>query len=109
MSLHDLYAWNAVLGADGAGCGTNLWKVYWHCVGVGSTAASSPTTTPIAISTPSVTPTPTPTSIVIPTPNQPNNAISTCNKFEQALDGDWCSRFAARNVVSPPNLYSWNI
>jgi len=108
VSLPDLYAWNAVLGADGSGCGSSFWKDYWYCVGVGS--ASSTTTSSVSRTTSSTTstPTPTPTLVVIPTPNQAGNAIATCNKFAQALDGDWCALFAERNVVTLPNLYAWN-
>lgn len=28
-----LYAWNTVLGADGANCGTLFWANEWYCVG----------------------------------------------------------------------------
>jgi len=38
VALSDLYAWNAVLGADGSGCGSSFWKDYWYCVGVSASS-----------------------------------------------------------------------
>lgn len=32
--LTQLYAWNAVLGADGNGCTSNFWAGYYYCVGI---------------------------------------------------------------------------
>ncbi|KAH8901682.1 hypothetical protein GQ53DRAFT_851663 [Thozetella sp. PMI_491] len=36
ITTDQLYAWNAVLGSDGSGCGTEFWAGYWYCVGVSS-------------------------------------------------------------------------
>jgi LysM repeat protein len=36
ITTAQLYAWNAVLGSDGSGCGTEFWAGYWYCVGVSS-------------------------------------------------------------------------
>ncbi|KAI0143678.1 hypothetical protein GGR57DRAFT_341918 [Xylariaceae sp. FL1272] len=36
ITTGQLFAWNAVLGSDGAGCDTMFWKDYWYCVGVSS-------------------------------------------------------------------------
>lgn len=34
ISTDDLYAWNTVLGTDGANCGTLFWAGYYYCIGV---------------------------------------------------------------------------
>ncbi|KAH7077185.1 peptidoglycan-binding protein [Paraphoma chrysanthemicola] len=34
ITTAELYAWNPVLGADGANCGTNFWGSEYYCVGV---------------------------------------------------------------------------
>lgn len=34
VSDANLYAWNAVLGADGKGCDSSFWAGYYYCVGV---------------------------------------------------------------------------
>lgn len=71
--------WNPAVSQD---CGTNFWKGYAYCVGTADT---------VTVTRISSTPAPTPTPITVPTPNQPNNAVSNCNKFDQAIEGDYCS------------------
>lgn len=34
VAYSDLYAWNSVLGANGANCGTSFWSGYYYCVAV---------------------------------------------------------------------------
>ena len=34
VTLANLYAWNRVLGDNGAGCATQFWATYWYCTGV---------------------------------------------------------------------------
>jgi hypothetical protein len=36
ITTDQLYAWNTVLGAGGANCGTKFWVNEWYCVGVSS-------------------------------------------------------------------------
>ena len=79
-------AWNPAVSQD---CGTNFWKGYAYCVGTADTV----TVTRIA-----ATPAPTPTRMIIPTPNQPNNAVSNCNRFDQAIEGDFCVVSAASRI-----------
>jgi LysM repeat protein len=36
ISENNLYAWNTVLGANGANCGNDFWSGYYYCIGVSS-------------------------------------------------------------------------
>lgn len=36
ITTDELYAWNTVLGAAGADCGTEFWLDYYYCIGVSS-------------------------------------------------------------------------
>ncbi|KAL3423876.1 LysM domain-containing protein [Phlyctema vagabunda] len=88
--------WNPAVSED---CRTGFWGTYAYCVGTTDTISS---TRSVEL------PEPTAGPMTPPEPSQPNNAISTCNKFAQAQDGDWCALFAERNGVTLPNLYAWN-
>jgi LysM repeat protein len=34
--------------------------------------------------------------------------VSNCNQYAQAQSGDYCSKFASENNISPGDLYQWN-
>ncbi|KAI1212568.1 uncharacterized protein F4807DRAFT_450236 [Annulohypoxylon truncatum] len=85
-----LYEWNPVLGSDGAACTTSFWASEYYCVGV-----RTPTTTTATI------------SVTAPGPTQ-TGIIATCDKFAEAQSGDGCEVFAARNGITPADLYAWN-
>ena len=68
--------WNPAVSED---CSSNFWKGYAYCVGTADTVAKTRV---------SLTPAPKP---IPPTPSQPQNAVSNCNKFDQAVQGDFCS------------------
>ncbi|KAI0124099.1 hypothetical protein BJ170DRAFT_697065 [Xylariales sp. AK1849] len=86
LTSDQLYAWNPVLGLNGANCSTNFWASEYYCIGVWVTA-----TTPVTA------PGPTQTGIV-----------SNCAKYAEARSGDICDTFAARNSISNAQLYAWN-
>lgn len=114
ITVAQFYAWNPAVSED---CATNFWLGQAYCVGTSDSISVSRSTPPA--------PTPT-SSLVIPTPNQPNNAVSNCNKFAQALEGDYClviyleaiiqktltnvswQLFAERNAITTTQLYAWN-
>ena len=77
--------WNPAVSND---CLSGFWGGYAYCVGVSSGGGGEP--------------------IPAPEPNQPGNAISTCNKYAQAQDGDWCAAFADRHGLDYASFYSWN-
>lgn len=82
-----LYAWNPVLGVDGADCATALWASEYYCIGTWAATATGP-----------VTPAgPTQTGIT-----------ASCNKYAAAIQGDTCDAFAQRNAITDQQLYSWN-
>lgn len=88
ISTGQLYAWNPVLGLDGANCSTNFWASEYYCIGVRAAATGT---------APATAPGPTQSGIV-----------SNCDNFAQAADGDTCAAFAARNMISNAQLYAWN-
>ncbi|OBT81991.1 hypothetical protein VE02_09310 [Pseudogymnoascus sp. 03VT05] len=74
----ELYAWNSVLGAGGANCGSSFWANEYYCIGVAA-----------------------------PTPVQAG-IIDTCNNWAAAPSGSYCSLFAANNDITEAELYAWN-
>ncbi|XXH03872.1 hypothetical protein Hte_010280 [Hypoxylon texense] len=56
---------------------------------------------------PAVWSTTSPTSVTAPGPTQTGIA-ATCDKFTEAQSGDRCESFAARNNITPAQLYEWN-
>lgn len=100
----DLYAWNAVLGAGGADCQTELWVGYYYCIGVEGggviTSTSSVTSMPATTTTSS--------TAAAPSPTQPDSIISTCDKYAEAVAGTYCSLFASDNGITTAQLYAWN-
>ncbi|KAL8350544.1 hypothetical protein RB598_005716 [Gaeumannomyces tritici] len=106
IPLTDLYAWNTVLGADGAACGTMIWPEYWYCVGV-SAGVPAPTTTTTTTSptTTSTSARPTPTGA--PGQTQGGQAAN-CNKWVMAQAGDGCWAIADRSGIQLADFYLWN-
>jgi LysM repeat protein len=88
ISTGQLYAWNPVLGLNGANCSTNFWASEYYCIGIRAAATST---------APATAPGPTQSGIV-----------SNCDNFAQAADGDTCDVFASRNMISNAQLYAWN-
>lgn len=80
-----LYAWNPVLGLNGAACSTKFWASEYYCVGVAATK----------------------TQVTAPGPTQ-TGIIASCNLYAQAKAGDDCTVFASRNSISNAQLYAWN-
>lgn len=95
ITTTDLYAWNPILGADGANCGTQFQAGVYYCVGAppaaSTTSKSGPTTTAVSA----------------PGPTQ-SGITSSCNKFAPAVANDVCGTFASRNAISTAQLYAWN-
>ncbi|KAL3418045.1 LysM domain-containing protein [Phlyctema vagabunda] len=92
-----LYAWNTVLGVDGADCGTKMLSDEYYCVGVSTSASATSTSTAI----------PSTTGVVAPGPTQ-SGIISTCNKFAESISGLGCYDFAVAEGITPAQLYTWN-
>ncbi|KAI1779298.1 hypothetical protein F4818DRAFT_246243 [Hypoxylon cercidicola] len=83
-----LYEWNPVLGSDGAACTTAFWASEYYCISVWASTTS-------------------PTSVTAPGPTQ-TGIVATCDKFAETQSGDGCESFAARNNITPAQLYEWN-
>jgi LysM repeat protein len=99
ITSDDLFAWNSVLGADGAYCQTEFWVGYFYCIG---TKANQSTSTSTA-----ATSTPTSSGQAAPSPTQ-SGIVSTCDKYAKANSGDNCPSFAQANGISTAQLYTWN-
>lgn len=97
ITTGQLYLWNPILGANGANCATEFQANTYYCVGAPSATA---TTTTSASST-------TTSASTIPSPTQ-SGIISSCNKYAEAVSGDFCSEFAPANDMSTDQLYAWN-
>ncbi|KAJ5098774.1 hypothetical protein N7532_005775 [Penicillium argentinense] len=87
ISPSQLYAWNNVLGENGASCGTSFWANEYYCVGVPGSSTVSTVTAPG----------PTQTGIV-----------GNCNKYATPADDKGCEDFAKNNSITPAQLYKWN-
>ena len=85
ITLAQLYAWNPVLGLNGANCTTKLWANEYYCIGVW------PTTTSVTAAGPTQT-----------------GITTSCNLYAEAIADDTCDVFAARNSISEAQLYAWN-
>jgi LysM repeat protein len=96
ISEQNFYAWNTILGPNGANCSTELFAGYWYCIDV-----QGATTTSSAPSTTSTTPAST------PSPVQPG-IDPQCTKYAEAKSGDYCSEFASNNDITTAELYQWN-
>ncbi|KAI1382676.1 uncharacterized protein F4822DRAFT_440959 [Hypoxylon trugodes] len=86
VTTDQLYAWNPVLGLNGANCSTNFWASEYYCIGVWATAT---------------------TSVTAPGPTQ-SGIVANCDKYAQTQQGDGCDTFASRNSISNAQLYAWN-
>jgi LysM repeat protein len=95
ITTTQLYAWNPILGANGANCGTEFQAGVYYCVGAPSTASTTSTSAP------------TTTSVSAPGPTQ-SGITSSCNKFAEAIANDACGTFATRNGITTAQLYAWN-
>lgn len=107
ITTAELYAWNSVLGANGANCGTSLWADEYYCVGVAPGASS---TTPAATTTTtktSSTSSSTTVRVTAPGPTQ-TGIVANCNKYAEATGGIGCYDFATNNGITPAQLYTWN-
>ena len=90
-----LYAWNAVLGANGANCSIQFHALEYYCIGVSNLA------TTLATSIKKFT------TAAVPNPTQ-SGITPTCNNFAQAKQGDNCYDFALAHKITPMQLYAWN-
>ena len=104
ISEDTLYKLNPVLGVNGTNCSTEMWSGYYYCVGVPAIAVTTTTTTTVVVVT--VTPGSKTTSAV-PSPTQ-TGITTKCDRFKQAVTGDYCFIFAENNNISTTNLYAWN-
>lgn len=95
ISQQDLYAWNKVLGVDGANCSTQLFASYWYCIAVQGSSTTSAGSGP------------TPTKPTAPSPVQ-SGIDAQCTLYAEAKSGDSCSAFSAGNNITPAQLYQWN-
>ena len=77
-----------------------LWADYAYCTG---TSEETLTRTSLAPS-----PTTTQGASPAPGPTQANSVIDSCNKYDAAKDGDYCSLFAQRNGFGMADLVMWN-
>lgn len=102
ISLSDFFAWNTMLGTNGADCSTEFWSGYFYCVG---TSVSATTTT--TSSTRTTTTTPTTTAASAPSPTQ-SGIVSTCDKYAIAPVGGTCYDFANSNGITTTEFYTWN-
>lgn len=101
ISLADFTAWNPVLGyPDGHNCTTQFWLGYDYCIEVSGGSSSTTSST-------STTSKPTTTTASLPYPTQ-SGIVANCNKFKNAVSGDYCFKFAADNGITPDQLYAWN-
>ena len=96
ITVSQLYAWNSILGTNGANCGTLFEANTYYCVGAPSATAT--TTTAKAATT---------TSVTAPGPTQ-TGITAACNKFAEVVSGDGCSTFASEHGITTAQLYSWN-
>ena len=92
ISEQDLYAYNTVLGPNGANCSTELFSGYWYCIAI--QGASSTTSAPGS-------------SPTVPSPVQ-SGINAKCTSYAEAKAGDSCSAFASGNNITPAQLYLWN-
>ncbi|KAI0467969.1 hypothetical protein F4859DRAFT_517504 [Xylaria cf. heliscus] len=92
ITTDELYAWNKILGVNGADCSTQFQAGYDYCIGVATT--STTTTTPTTTTAP-------------PVPTQTGLAAN-CNKIVVAQSGDYCYMFAQENNITTDQLYAWN-
>lgn len=79
ITAAQLYAWNPVLGANGANCVSSFWANEYYCIGV--MGPPGPTQSGIA---------------------------ATCFKYAEASSGQTCSAFASANKITTAQLYAWN-
>ena len=95
ITTDDLYAWNIVLGTNGANCGTSFWANEYYCVGVKQSTATTTSMTPSI------------TAVAPPGPTQAG-IVSNCNGYAMAISGSYCSLFASDNGITTTELYTWN-
>lgn len=99
-----LYAWNPVLGENGAACSTALWAEESYCIGTGSSggassAASSAATTSSAAATGSAT-------ALVPTQLLPNSTTSTLYSTDSSQTTDSISSTLAESTISSADSLS---
>ena len=93
ITTDQLYAWNTILGPNGANCSNAFLAGNDYCIGVSTNIATS-------------TPTPTSSSSAIPT----QSGISpSCDDIVVAKKGEYCSEFAQGNNITTAQLYAWNM
>lgn len=71
--------------------------------GVGIVNGTSATTTSSTVSISTTTQSTT----SLPYPTQ-SGIVSNCDKFVEAVSGDYCSIFASNNGITAAQLYAWN-
>ncbi|KAG9963623.1 hypothetical protein KCU61_g3456, partial [Aureobasidium melanogenum] len=102
ITLEQFTTWNPVLGyPDGHNCSTQFWTGYDYCVGIVNGTSATTTSSTASISTTSQSTT------SLPYPTQ-SGIVSNCNKFVEAVSGDYCSKFASDNGITTAQLYAWN-
>ncbi|KAK8131957.1 hypothetical protein PG999_000130 [Apiospora kogelbergensis] len=107
IPLSSFYQWNPAVGDQ---C-QNLWLHASYCVAgpgwdtvVTSISASSVATTSAGAP---VTPNPGSAEVTAPGPTQ-SGIVPSCSKYAKTEAGDSCTAFAARNDITPAQLYAWN-
>ncbi|OHE97574.1 LysM domain-containing protein [Colletotrichum orchidophilum] len=80
ISTDQLYAWNTVLGANGANCASSMWANEYYCVGI-TVAAPGPTQAGID---------------------------SNCARYAEAPSGATCTTFSSSAGITLAQLYAWN-
>lgn len=98
-----LYAWNTILGPDGADCSTAFYADYYYCIAAppGPTTPASTSTAAAAVAAAAAAATATPSPVQ-------SGMVSDCTKFAEAVSGDYCYQFAQDNGITPAQLYTWN-
>lgn len=92
ITTDQLYAWNTILGPNGANCSNEFLAGNDYCIGVSTSIAT--TSTPTSSS-----------SSAIPT----QSGISPdCDDIVVAKKGEYCFEFAQENNITTAQLYAWN-
>lgn len=90
ITTDQLYAWNTILGPNGANCSNELLAGNDYCIGVSTSIATSTATS---------------SSSAIPT----QSGISPgCDDIVVAKKGEYCFEFAQDNNITTAQLYAWN-
>ncbi|KAK4555183.1 hypothetical protein LTR86_007479 [Recurvomyces mirabilis] len=101
ITLKDFTSWNPILGyPDGSNCTTKFWSGYDYCVQVNGSSSTTTTSTSSQTSSTKAT-----TSLPYPTQS---GITPSCNKYAEAVSGDYCYVFAQEHNITTDELYAWN-